>query len=78
MDTREGLLTRLAAVLDGLAMEQGVKVKERFLEGAFGGTGAVAIAEVQAFARVHGCTFSYDRALREGMFSRSYPPGGRA
>lgn len=78
METRQELVTRLAAVLDGLGMEQGLKAKERLVERAFGGTGAVAIAEAEAFARAHGCTFRYDRATGEGMFSRSYPPGGRA
>ncbi|KJC34404.1 hypothetical protein [Bradyrhizobium sp. LTSP857] len=78
MDTREEFLIRLASVLDGLGMEQGLKVKEQSVERAFGGTGAIAIAEAEAFARVHGCTFRYNRAMREGMFYRSYPPGGRA
>jgi hypothetical protein len=78
METREDFLTRLAAVLDGLEMAQGLKVKARYIERAFGGTGAIAIAEAVAFVRAHGCTFRYNRAAREGMFSRSYPPGRRA
>jgi hypothetical protein len=78
METREEFLTRLAAVLDGLGMEHGLKIKERSVERAFGGTGAIAIAEAEAFARAHGYTFRYNRAMREGMFFRSYPPGGRA
>lgn len=78
METREEILTRLAAGLDGLGMEQGLRVGERYVERAFGGTGAIAIAEAEAFARAHGCAFQYNRITREGMFSRSYPPGGRA
>jgi hypothetical protein len=78
METREKLLTRIAAALDGLGMEQGLKVKERQVEHAFGGTGAIAIAEAEVFARAHGCAFQYNRALREGLFLRSHPPGGRA
>ncbi|MDH2353485.1 hypothetical protein QCM80_22895 [Bradyrhizobium sp. SSUT112] len=78
MVTRDERLIRLAAILDDLEPDQGLKVKEQYLERAFGGTGAIAIAEAEAFARAHGCKFQYDRATREGMFSRSYPPGGRA
>jgi hypothetical protein len=78
METREEFLIRLAAILDGLGMEQGLKVKEPYVERAFGGTGAIAIAEAEAFARAHGCELQYNWAMREGMFSRSYPPGGRA
>ena len=77
METREEFLIRLAAVLDGLEMDQELKVKARYFERAFGGTGAIAIAEAEAFARAHGCAFQYNRVTRDGMFSRSYPPAGR-
>src|SRR3954454_3936732 len=30
------------------------------------------------FARAHGCTFRYDRIEQRGVFTRSYPAGGRA
>ncbi|MBR0730424.1 hypothetical protein JQ582_41185 [Bradyrhizobium japonicum] len=54
-------LIRLAAVLDDLRLDQALRLKKRYIERAFGGAGAIAIAELEAFARAHGCTFRYNR-----------------
>ncbi|CUT98355.1 hypothetical protein CDS [Bradyrhizobium sp. G22] len=78
METREDFLLRLAGVLDEIGADQQVIIHSRYVEHAFGGRGAIAIAGAQVFARAHGCTFSYDRIKRQGVFSRSYPAGGRA
>ena len=78
METREDYLLRLARVLDGLAMDERLIVRDRYIERAFGGTRAIAIAEAEVFARAHGCTFRYDRIKRQGEFTRAYPAGGRA
>jgi hypothetical protein len=52
-------------------------IRDRYIERAFGGTRAIAIAEAEVFARAHGCTFRY-RIKRQGEFTRAYPAGGRA
>ncbi|WP_441268092.1 hypothetical protein AB7G19_22270 [Bradyrhizobium sp. 215_C5_N1_1] len=61
-------LIRLAAVLDDLRLDQALRLKKRYIERAFGGAGAIAIAEVEAFARAYGCAFRYNRATLEGVF----------
>ena len=78
METREDYLLRLASVLDVLAMDERLIVRGRYIERAFGGTRALAIAEAEVFARAHGCAFRYNRIKRQGVFTRSYPVGGRA
>lgn len=78
METREEYLLRLASFLDVLAMEERLIVRDRYIERAFGGTRAIAIAEAEVFAQAHGCKFRYNRIKRQGEFTRSYPAGGRA
>ncbi|WP_426608745.1 hypothetical protein [Bradyrhizobium sp. McL0616] len=78
METREDYLLRLASVLDDIGTDQQLIIRDRYIELAFGGPRAIAIAEAEVFARAHGCTFRYNRVKRQGEFTRSYPAGGRA
>lgn len=78
MEQRDDYLLRLARVLDDIGADQQVLIRERYIEHAFGGNGALALAEAEVFARAHGCTFRYDRIEQRGAFTRSYPAGGRA
>jgi hypothetical protein len=78
METPEELLVRMASALDGLESDTGLVVPGRYMERAFGGTGAIAISKAEVFARAHGCEFQYSRTRRQGRFLRKYPPGGRA
>jgi hypothetical protein len=77
METREDFLLKLATVLDDVGSNQKLIIRDRYIERAFGGTPAIAIAEAEVFARAHGCTFHY-RIKRQGEFTRAYPAGGRA
>ncbi|WP_038957274.1 hypothetical protein [Bradyrhizobium japonicum] len=61
METREDYLLRLASGLEGLATDERLIVRDPYIERAFGGTRALAIAEAGVFAGAHGCTFRYDR-----------------
>jgi hypothetical protein len=78
METREEYLLRLATVLDDIGADQKLIIRDRYIERAFGETRAIAIAEAEVFALVHGCTFRYNRIKRRGEFTRTYPSGGRA
>lgn len=78
MEQREDYLLQLASVLDDIGADQQVIIRERYIEHAFGGNGALALADAQVFARAHGCTFRYDRIEQQGVFTRSYPVGGWA
>jgi hypothetical protein len=78
MEQRDDYLLRLASVLDDIGADQQVIIREHYIEHAFGGKGALALAEAEVFARAHGCTFRYDRIEQRGVFTRSYPAGGRA
>ncbi|MET3997407.1 glutathione synthase/RimK-type ligase-like ATP-grasp enzyme [Bradyrhizobium sp. S3.9.2] len=78
METREDFLLKLATVLDDVGSNQKLIIRDRYIERAFGGTRAIAIAEAEVFARAHGCTFRYNRIKRQGEFTRAYPAGGRA
>jgi hypothetical protein len=78
MEQREDYLLRLASVLEDIGADQQVIIRDRYIEQAFGGHGALALAEAEVFARAHGCTFRYDRIEQRGLFTRSYPAGGRA
>lgn len=53
-------------------------IRDRYIEYAFGGNDALALAEAEVFARAHGCTFRYNRIEQQGVFTGSYPAGGRA
>ena len=76
METREDFLLKLATVLDDVGSNQKLIIRDRYIERAFGGTRAIAIAEAEVFARAHGCTFR--RIKRQGELTRAYPAGGRA
>jgi hypothetical protein len=78
METRDDYLLRLATVLDEIAADEKLTIRDRYIERAFGETRAIAIAEAEVFARAHGCTFRYNRVKQLGEFTRSYPTGGRA
>jgi hypothetical protein len=78
METRDELLVRMAKLLDQLDTSSGLAVRAGHMDRAFGGIDAIAIKGAEVFARVHGCEFEYDPNKRLGMFSRSYPKGGRA
>lgn len=77
MERREDCLRRLPSVLDDVGADQLI-IRDRYIEYAFGGNDAPALAEAEIFARAHGCTFHYNRIEQEGVFARSYPAGGRA
>ena len=72
------VLVRIADLLDILEMNQGLTIQARSVEQAFGGTGATSLASAVSFARAHGCEFEYDASKEQGMFTRTYPKGGRA
>ncbi|WP_247447706.1 hypothetical protein [Bradyrhizobium sp. 197] len=78
MEQREDYLLRLASVLEDIGADQQVTIRDRYIEQAFGGNGALALAEAGVLVRAHGCTFRYDRIEQRGVFTRSYPAGGRA
>ncbi|MET4483218.1 hypothetical protein ABIB66_007785 [Bradyrhizobium sp. F1.13.3] len=78
METRQDYLLRLASVLDDVGADRQVIIRDRYIEYAFGGNDALALAEAEVFARAHGCTFRYNRIEQQGVFTRSYPAGGRA
>jgi hypothetical protein len=78
MEQREDYLLRLASVLDDIGADQQLTIRGPYIEQAFGGNGAFALAEAEVFARAHGCTFVHDRIEQRGVFTRSYPTGGRA
>ncbi|MET4627646.1 hypothetical protein ABIB83_004669 [Bradyrhizobium sp. I1.8.5] len=78
METREDYQLRLASILDDIGADQQVIIRDRVIEHAFGGNGALALAEAAVFARAHGCTFRYNRIKQQGVFIRAYPAGGRA
>ncbi|WP_426615742.1 hypothetical protein [Bradyrhizobium sp. McL0616] len=73
-----GPCCRAASVLDSIEADQRAIIRDRLIERAFGGTGAIAIAAAEVFARAQGCTVRFDRIKRQGAFTRSYPAGGRA
>ena len=78
MDSREEDLLRLASVLDSIGADEHLIIRDRYIERAFGGTGAIALAKAELFAVAHGCVFNYNRVKRQGVFTRSYAAGGRA
>jgi len=79
MEAREeDSLLRLARILDSIGLYERLLIRDPCIETAFGGTGAFAIAEAEVFAGAQGCTFRYSRVKRQGVFTRSYPVGGRA
>jgi hypothetical protein len=75
VEKREIYLVRLASVLDDIGADQQVIIRDRYIQHAFGGNDALALAEAEL---AHGCTFRYDRLSNKGVFTRSYPAGGRA
>jgi hypothetical protein len=77
MDTAKEVLITIATILDRLEFAGGLAIPAVHMERASGGTGSVAIAKVEVFARVHGCTFEYDRAKQQEMYARQHPRGER-
>ena len=78
MEARDESLLHLGYALDGIGLDEKLLIRDRYLERAFGGTNAGAIAEAKLFAIAHGCTFTYNRVRRHGSFTRTFPARGRA
>lgn len=49
METREDYLLQLASVLDHVGADQQVIIRDRYIEYAFGGNDALALAEAEVF-----------------------------
>jgi hypothetical protein len=76
METREDCLLRLVSVLDDIGADQQVIIRERYIEHAFGGKGAIALQRPKFFALMaarFATTASSNKACSPG-----YPAGGRA
>jgi hypothetical protein len=78
METREEYLLRLASVLDDIGADQQVIIRERYIEHAFGGKGAIAAAEPKSSPALMAARFADNRIKQQGVFTRSYPAGSRA